>query len=79
MVNQAFLDYFTKRIEVFRNGMINGPTRAELNKMDTLIIALALEVAIREGMMIEEEVEEGQEQPEVEVKREAMEEEVEAE
>ena len=59
--------------------MINGPTRAELNKMDTLIIALALEVAIREGMMIEEEVEEGQEQPEVEVKREAMEEEVEAE
>mgnify|MGYP003562744824 CR=1 FL=1 len=26
--------------------------------MDTLIIALALEVAIREGMLIEEEVEE---------------------
>lgn len=38
--------------------MINGPDHCELNKMDTLIIALALQVAIREGMLIEEEVEE---------------------
>lgn len=30
--------------------MINGPDHSELNKMDTLIIALALEVAIREGV-----------------------------
>lgn len=29
--------------------------------MDTLIIALALEVAIREGLQIEEEVEDGEE------------------
>lgn len=37
--------------------MINGPEHCELNKMDTLIITLGLEVAIREGMLIEEEVE----------------------
>jgi len=37
--------------------MINGPDHCELNKMDTLIIALGLETAIREDMMIEEEVE----------------------
>ena len=37
--------------------MINGPENCELNKMDTLIITLGLEVAIREGMLIEEEVE----------------------
>jgi hypothetical protein len=53
-VNAAFYEYFRKRIEIFRNGMINGPDNCELNKMDTLVIALALEVAIREGMMIEE-------------------------
>lgn len=41
--------------------MINGPDHCELNKMDTLIIALALEVAIREGLQIEEEVEDGEE------------------
>ena len=38
--------------------MINGPDTCEFNKMDTLIVALGLEVAIREGMLIEEEVEE---------------------
>ncbi len=36
--------------------MINGPEHCELNKMDTLIITLGLEVAIRENMMIEEEI-----------------------
>jgi hypothetical protein len=45
-------------METFRNGMINGPDHCELNKLDTLVIALALELSIREGMLIEEEVEE---------------------
>ena len=38
--------------------MINGPDNCQLNKMDTLVIALALEVAIRQEMMIEEQVDE---------------------
>lgn len=57
MVNADFFNFFKKRVEIFRNGMINGPENCELNKMDTLIITLGLEVAIREGMLIEEEVE----------------------
>ena len=40
--------------------MINGLNNNDFNKMDTLIVALALEVAIREGMLIEEEVEDEQ-------------------
>lgn len=62
MVNADFFNYFTKRLEIFRNGMINGPQHCELNKMDTLIITLGLEVAIRENMMIEEEVEDDEEE-----------------
>lgn len=43
--------------------MINGPDHCDqLNKMDTLIIALGLEVAIREGMMIEEEIEDDEDE-----------------
>lgn len=42
--------------------MINGPQHCELNKMDTLIITLGLEVAIRENMMIEEEVEDDEDE-----------------
>lgn len=44
--------------------MINGPEHCELNKMDTLIITLGLEVAIRENMMIEEEIEDDQDEEE---------------
>ena len=52
MVNAGFYDYFQKRVEIFRNGMINGPDTCEFNKMDTLIVALGLEVAIRENMLM---------------------------
>lgn len=36
--------------------MINGPGKHGFNKMDTLVVALGLEVAIREGMMIEDDI-----------------------
>lgn len=46
--------------------MINGPDHCQLNKMDTLIIALGLQVAIRQGMMIEEEIDDDEEDEEEE-------------
>lgn len=63
-MNQGFYDYFKKRIEIFRNGMINGPEHNDLNKMDTLLIALVLEVAIREELLIEEPIEDENDQEE---------------
>lgn len=46
------MDYFTKNVEVFRNGMVNGPLPG-INKVDALIIGLTLEIAIREDIIIE--------------------------